>query len=74
MIDEELLAGDAQRAGNGEEEVLLGGGVAEGGVEDTGEEPSAAEATGLHVEARFGFGGEMRVHAREHPPERGGPQ
>ena len=47
LVDVELAAGHAQRAGDGEEESLIGLGIAEDGVEHARHERAAAEAAGL---------------------------
>ena len=47
LVDVELPARHAQRAGDGEEESLIGLGIAEDGVEYGRQESPAAEAAGL---------------------------
>ncbi len=65
VVDEELLARHAQRAGDREEEVLLGRPVAKRGVEDAREEASTAEAALLALDDGLEFLRRMRFHARE---------
>ncbi len=65
MVDEELLAGYAERARDCEEEVLFGRSVAKRGVEDAREEASTAEAALLALDDRLEFLRRMRFHARE---------
>ena len=47
LVHVQLAARHAQRAGDGEEEPLVGHGVLERGVEHAGQQPTAAEAAGL---------------------------
>ena len=47
LVHVQLAARHAQRAGDGEEEPLVGDGVLERGVEHAGQQPTAAEAAGL---------------------------
>ena len=47
LVDVELPTWDAERTRDGEEQPLLGLGIAEGGVEHARQEPAAAEAAGL---------------------------
>ena len=47
LVDVQLAAGHAQRAGDGEEESLIGLWIAEDGVEHARHESAAAEAAGL---------------------------
>lgn len=66
LIHVQLPARHAQRAGDGEEEPLLGLGVAEDRVEDAREERAAAEAAGLDRSGTSrGHGSE---HANRSPP------
>lgn len=48
LVDVELAAGHAQRAGDGEEESLVCPGIAEDRVEHGRQESAAAEAAGLN--------------------------
>ena len=67
LVDVELAAGHAQRAGDGEEEPLLGLGIAEDRVEDARQQRAAAEAAGLDrsVARRAVMGRSMRTRPCE---------
>ena len=68
MIDEELLARNAQCSRHGEEQVLLGGRIAKRGVEDAREEGASTEAAFIAVDDGFDFLRSMGVHACEDRP------